>query len=66
VLLPLMFTVKPAPRPLKAVSASGTRATAPPIWKKAAVLTGETIRRPPSTRTSIASSVSSGRSQARK
>ena len=39
-----MLNVWPAPRPLKAVSSSPTRATAPPICQMGKLVSGDSIR----------------------
>jgi hypothetical protein len=60
-----MLKVKPAPRPLKAVSSVPTRATAPPICHSPMLLSGELIRLPCSATMSITESSSSATSQER-
>src|SRR5215213_3960832 len=60
---PPMLYVKPAFRPLNAVSFSPTRATAPPICQIGNDVSGEEIRSECSTVASMISSVSPGTSQ---
>jgi molybdopterin-dependent oxidoreductase alpha subunit len=62
----LMLYVWPAERPLKAVSASATLLTAPPICQIGKAVSGDLIRSECSTVMSITSSLSSATSQARK
>ena len=63
--MPVMLKVWPPWRPVKAVSASGTRVTAPPICQIGKAVRGERMRNEWSTAMSMTSSVSSATSQER-
>ena len=63
--MPVMLNVWPAWRPLKAVSSSPTRVTAPPICQIGKAVSGERMRSEWSTAMSITSSLSSATSQER-